>query len=561
MYVDEVKNRNGVTTTLVRESYREDGQVKKRTVANISHLPAFIRESIRQQLKGQTYVSVSDAFSVLESKQHGHVEAVMTAMKRLKVAQLIDRKPSRERDLVLGMIAARIIDPGSKLATTQSWKSTSLPRTLGLEDATEDHLYHAMDWLLEQQPAIEKRLAKRHLEPCGLVLYDLTSSYVEGTKCPLASRGYSRDGKPKKLQVNYGILTDEEGRPVAVNVYEGRTTDPTTVQDQLKKLKEDFDIDTVVFVGDRGMLAQTVIDKLIEEETVEWITALKSGGLRKLHTEGSLQMGLFDKTNIFEFTSEHFPGERLVACRNEELGTHRARKRLEMLNATIDELAKVQSMVQRGKLKGKGKIGVRAGRVINKFKMAKHFALEIRDGHFSYHIKQDSVSAEAALDGIYVIRTSVAEESIPRDDVVRHYKRLTRVERTFRSMKMSGLQVRPIYHRTEPRVRAHIFLCMLAQYVQWHMRHAWRSLLFAEEVDTLDQRHPVNPSKPSEQVKAKKASKQTADGLPVHSFRTLLRHLSGIVKNTCKVENGGCFEATTIPDPLQERALRLLQAL
>jgi len=560
MHVERIKNRNGVITTLVRESYRDDGKVRKRTVANITHLPAEIQQSIERQLKGERHVP-SSSFEVTRARSHGHVQAVIDTMKRLDFDRILGPGSRRERGLIKALIAARILDPASKLATVSAWGTTTLPELFDVTSSTEDALYEAMDKLLKRQPAIEKRLAKRHLEPCGLVLYDLTSSYVEGTQCPLASRGYSRDGKPHKLQINFGVLTDEVGRPVAVDVYDGRTADPSTVKDQLTKVKDTFGLDLVVFVGDRGMLAQTIIDDMQDRQGFEWITALKSGSLRKLQTEGSLQLDLFDERNIFEFTSEQYPDERLVACRNPALAERRANKRREMLDATKDELKKIQQSVKAGRLNGEGKIGIRVGRVINKYKMAKHFTLEITDDSIDFKLNDASIREESALDGLYVIRTSIAGDTMACDDVVRNYKRLTRVEKTFRSMKTSGLEVRPIYHRTESRVRAHIFLCMLAQYVQWHMQFAWRSLLFADEVDSGDFRDPVAPAQPSQAVKKKKIRKKTEDGLPVQNFKGLLRKLSTITKNTCRMPSGETFESMAKPDELQTRAFELIQAL
>jgi len=560
MHVERIKNRNGVITTLVRQSYRDDGKVRKRTVANITHLPAEIQLSIARQLKGETQLPAS-AFEVVGSRSHGHVQAVVETMRRLDFDRVLGPGKGRQRELVKALVAARLLEPASKLATASALDNSTLAETFGVKGATEDALYDAMDWLIDRQPTIEKRLARRHLEPCGLVLYDLTSSYVEGTECPLATRGYSRDGKPQKLQVNFGVITDEMGRPIAVDVYEGRTADPATVKDQLRKVRSAFGLEQVVFVGDRGMLAQTVIDDIRDYEGFEWITALKSGSLRKLRAEGDLQLDLFDERNIFEFTSELYPDERLVACRNPALARRRAVKRREMLEATTAELRRIQESVKAGRLVEGGKIGVRVGRVINKYKMAKHFELDISDGQLAFHIDEDSVREESSLDGLYVIRTSVPAEAIGRDDVVRSYKRLTKVERDFRSMKASGLEVRPIFHRTEPRVRAHIFLCMLAQYVQWHMRHAWRELLFAEPTDATDTRDPVAPAQPSPTAKRKKARKKTEDGLPVHSFKGLLRKLATITKNTCKMPSGETFEQITRANALQTRAFELLKAL
>ena len=477
---------------------------------------------------------------------------------------MIASRRSRERDLVLGMIAARLLAPSSKLQTTRWWSTTSLPQCLGIEDATQDDLYKAMDWLLERQPAIEKKLAKKHLDPCGIVLYDLTSTWVEGKTCPLAARGYSRDGKKDKLQVNFGLLTDEDGRPVSVSVYPGNTGDPSTVQDQVRKLKEEYGLDLVIFVGDRGMVTQTQVEHFIEQDGVEWITALKSGSIQKLRTEGSLQLGLFDDQNLFEFESEHYPGERLVACRNIELAERRAHKRRSLIAATKKELAPIQRSIRKGRLVGKDKIGLRVGRVINKYKVAKHFKLEIEHSKLTYRVRRDKVEAEAALDGIYISRTSVPAEVFSTEDTVRHYKRLTKVEKSFRSMKTVDLLVRPIFHYAEPRVRAHIFLCMLAYYVQWHLREAWSSLLFANEVDTLPDRDPVARACPTEQGRQKARTRLNEDGLPVQSFASLIDNLGTIARNYCRRRGANAdetFEMTTTPNELQTRALELIRQM
>ncbi|MEL6341441.1 MAG: IS1634 family transposase [Myxococcota bacterium] len=561
MHLNRVRNQNGVETVLVRETYREDGKVRKRTLANVTHLPPQTQELIARSLAGEALVPAS-AFEIEQSRQHGHVEAVVAAMRKLKLDRLLCSTPCRERDLAMTLIAARILEPDSKLGTTRWWRTTTLLESLGIDPGTsENDLYRAMDWLEERQPAIEARLAKRHLEPCGLVLYDLTSTYVEGTKCDLAARGHNRDGKHGKLQVNFGMITDEDGRPISVSIYPGNTADPSTVQDQIHTIRNNFGIDLFVFVGDRGMIAQTAVDRFKEQVDVEWITALKSGAIAKLHAGGDLQMSLFDKRDLFEFTSPQFPGERLVACRNPLLADRRARKRIDMLNATRRALAKVRRMVRSGRLKGRDAIGVRVGRVINKYKMAKHFKLTITDTQFRYRIRRDSVAKEASVDGLYVIRTSVPE-AISTADVVRHYKRLTKVEKDFRAMKMTGLEVRPIYHRTERRVRAHIFLCMLALYVRWHMQRAWRPLLFAEETDTLPTRDPVKPAKPTRQATAKKSSKKTTDDLKLNSFCSLLRNLATITKNTCRTsKRSPTFEVITRRSALQARALKLINAM
>lgn len=565
MYITAVPNRGAKPTQLLRESYRENGKVKNRTLANLSKLPPEAIDALRRVLAGEALVSAQEAVDIECSAQHGHVEAVLTAIKRLGLDEIISSRRCAERDLVIAMIAARILAPASKLETTRWWESTTLLEELGLPEVREDALYAAMDWLLQRQPEIEKKLAAKHLEPCGLVLYDLSSTYVEGTACPLAALGYNRDGKKGKLQINFGLLTDEDGRPVAVSVYEGRVGDPSTVRDQIKTLKERFELDLLVFVGDRGMVTQKQIESFEDEGGIEWITALKSGAIKKLQTQGHLQLGLFDERNIFEVESPLFPGERLVACRNPELAEHRARKRESLISATKKELEKVRAMVDRGSLTGRAEIGLRIGRVINKHKVAKHFKLEIGERVFSYRVREEKVRAEAALDGIYVIRTSVPREIISTEDAVRHYKKLARVERAFRSMKSVSLKVRPIYHWLEHRVRAHILLCMLAYYVEWHMRRAWAELLFAEEEDDLDTRDPVAPAEPSTVARAKARKKKNAAGLAVQSFKSLLGRLAGIVRNSCHRKNAPnaepSFSMTTRPNPLQARALELIRAL
>ena len=565
MYITKIPNRGGTPTTLLRESYREDGKVKNRTLANLSKVPEHAVEVLRRALKGEELVAAEDAFEIKRSVPHGDVDAVMTAVRKLGLDRMISSRRCRERDLVLAMIAARIVDPGSKLKTTRWLQTTSLAETLELTDADENDLYAAMDWLEKRQPGIEKRLAKKHLEDCGLVLYDLSSTWFEGRKCDLAKRGYSRDGKKGKLQINFGLVTDEEGRPVSVSVYPGNTADPATVQDQVKKLQEDYGLEQVVFVGDRGMVTQTRIDEFVEQDGVEWITALKSGALRKLRSEGSLQLGLFDEKNLFEFESSQYPNERLVACRNPELATRRKRKRQSLMDATKKELDRIQASVSAGRLEGKAEIGLRVGRVINKYKVAKLFKLDIESNSFHYRVRQERVAAEAGLDGIYIIRTSLPADVMSAADTVRHYKRLTKVEKSFRSMKTVDLQVRPIYHYAEQRVRAHIFLCMLAYYVEWHLRAAWASLLFANETDTLPTRDPVAPAEPTRAARRKAAEKRTVDGHTVHSFRSLLRHLSTVVQNHCRRPNAPKSESgwvmTTQPDALCRRAFKLLESL
>ncbi len=569
MYVTEVPNRGKRPTVLLRESYRDEGKVRNRTLANLTHLPSHILDVVKRAAKNETLVNAADAFQVTRSRHHGHADAVLTAMSRLGLDRLIAAEPSRQRDLVMGMIASRILAPKSKLETTRWWNTTTLAAELGIEDADENELYGAMDWLVERQDRIEEKLARRHLEPAGLVLYDLSSTYMEGTTCPLAKRGHNRDGKQGKLQVNFGLLTDGDGRPVAVRVYEGNVADPKTVPDQVRALKERFNVDLVIFVGDRGMLTEAHIDNFKSTATdsagIEWITALKSGALRRLKAEGVLQLGLFDEKNLFAIESREFPGERLVACRNPELQKHRAKKRLDLIAATKRELEHVQEMVSAGRLRGKAEIGLRVGRVINKYKVAKHFKLKIEQTSFHYSVRADRVAAEAALDGIYVVRTSVPSEVMEDAEVVRCYKRLTRVERAFRSMKTVDLKVRPVYHRDADRVRAHIFLCTLAYYVEWHLRRAWAPLLFDDEVDSSWTRDAVARAQPSPSALKKKRTLRTADGLTVNSFHSLLDSLATVVKNECRragaANDEPAFVMTTRADPTQARALELVQAI
>jgi hypothetical protein len=553
-------------THLLRRSYREDGKVKNETVGNLSHLPSPIVDLIRRALKGETLVPVEERFEALRSLHHGHVVAVLTAMRRLGFEKLIASRRSRERDLVVALVAARILRPSSKLATTRWWHLTTLPESLGVEDASEDDLYAAMDWLLERQKGIEKKLAARHLEEGGLALFDLTSSYFEGTHCPLAARGHNRDGKRNKLQVNYGLLTDRKGRAVAVSVFEGNTGDPTTLLPQVEKLRESFEIRRIALVGDRGMISQKQIDALRKTPGIDWITALRPEALRKLLEGGHLQLGLFDERNLFELRHPDFPGERLVACRNPELAKLRAHKRQSLLDATARELETVRGMVARGRLKGEGEIGVRVGKVVNQYKVAKHFHLDIREDGFDYRIKEEQVTAEAALDGIYVVRTSLPKKRLDAADTVRSYKSLSDVERAFRSLKTIDLHMRPIHHWLEKRVRAHIFLCMLAYYVEWHMIEAWRPLLFCDEdQEAKKSRDPVAPAKRSEKALRKVHSRRLDDGTVAHSFQTLLLDLSAIVRNICRIPGAGedapTFHVVTQQSPQQQRAYDLLETI
>lgn len=561
------KYKNKVYSThLLRRSYRQDGKVKNETLGNLSHLPDALVDLVRRSLQGETFVPLDQAFEVVASRSHGAVQAVTAAMQRLGFATLLASKTSRERDLVCAMVAARIIAPHTKLATTRWWHTTTLAEDFGVAEATEDELYAAMDWLLARQGRIEKKLAARYLGEDSLVLYDLSSSYFEGHTCPLARRGYNRDGKKGKLQVNYGLLTDNRGCPIAVSVHEGNTADPQTLMPQIDRLRHDFGLAHVVMVGDRGMISQKAVDTLRGQEGIGWITALKSGAIRKLVTQGQIQMGLFDEGNLFEFTHPDFPGERLVACRNPELAARRAHKREDLLQATERNLEKVHRMVQAGRLQGQDKIGVRVGKVVNQYHMAKHFTLAIQDNAFTFARQTQSIATEAAQDGIYVIRTSLPMERMDSADCVRHYKSLAQVERAFRTLKSVDLRIRPIHHRLETRVRAHIFLCMLAYYVEWHMREAWRGLLFADtDQAAKTTRDPVAPAGRSAKAQRKVNTRTLEDGTPAHSFTTLMDELSTMVRNTCRTPHSGLdgqtFEVVTTANPKQRRALELIQAI
>jgi transposase len=701
MYIATIPNRHSPPAILLRESYRQGGKVKTRTLTNLSHLPAHIIELIARSLKGEQFVSTSTAFEEVGSWHHGHVDAVMQAMKRLGFESLLHSRRSKERDLVVAMVVGRILEPdnehSSKLANTRWWEITTLPTILDLAGSDEDDLYAAMDWLLDRQEEIEKKLAKRHLKEGGLVLWDLTSSYFEGVTCPLAALGHNRDGKKGKLQVNYGILTDARGCPVATSVFSGNTLDHKTVMSQTEKMRDRFAIETMVLVGDRGMITEKLIDdELRQLKGLDWITALKSGSIFKLVKTGQIQLGLFDEMNLAEITSPEYPGERLVVCRNPLLTKQRAMKRQALLEATQEKLEEVHLIVEGGKLRGreaisrrldtivkkykvgealrftiredgfdlhiedkqwagliilegvfkdvkkigmlvkekklqgeketreainkilvkynlsqhvsvsisrdgvdiqtenraaaaaaalqcvceaiddialqvkngkyggKAEIGVRIGKVINKFKVAKHFILNIRDDGFDYRIDQGKVTSESALDGIYVIRTSVLKERLSAENTVRSYKSLSQLERAFRSIKTVDLKVRPIRHHLEKRVRAHIFLCMLAYYVEWHMREAWRPLLFCDEDQASKKyRDPIAPAERSPEALEKVNTKRLKDGTTVHSFQTLLKLLSQIVRNKCRVRcidsHKETFEFVTTPNEKQQRAYELLK--
>ena len=566
MHIDVVPNRGARPAYLLRESYREGARVRKRTLANLSSLSEAQILAIRAVLRGEPVSPMAEQFEAIASRAHGHVQAVRVAMQRLGLESLLAARPCAERDLVSAMVAARIIAPHTKLATTRWWHTTTLAEDFGVQEASENDLYAAMDWLLARQETIQKKLAARHLGPGSLVLYDLSSSYFEGTTCPLAKLGYNRDGKNGLLQVNYGVLTDARGCPVAVSVYEGNVADSQTLLPELKRLRKHFGIEQLVMVGDRGMVSNQAIASMQETPGVDWITALKSASIRVLVEQGHLQLDLFDERNLLELSSPDYPGERLVACRNPQLAALRAHKREELLAATERHLAPIKARVEAGKLKGADAIGLRVGRVVNQYKVAKHFELTIGAASFTFQRQRASIAAEAALDGIYIIRTSVAPARMDAAECVRNYKALANVERAFRSLKTIDLKVRPIHHRTADRVRAHIFLCLLAYYVEWHMREAWRELMFADtDQQAKATRDPVAPAKRSAAALLKVASHTLDDGTPAHSFSTLLAELATIVRNTCRTPNAAAdmptFDLLTTPNPKQQRAFELIQKI
>src|SRR5215471_207961 len=555
------RHYNGKTyeTHLLRRSYRENGKVKNETVGNLSHLPPELIDLIKRSLAGEHFLPTS-AMEIQRSLPHGHVLAVLHMLRKLGMAQLLDRSSSRERDLVLVMIAARVLKPASKLATTRLWHESTLADELGVANANEDELYAALDWLLERQDRIEARLARRHLEEGGLVLYDLSSSYLGGRHCQLARIGYSRDGKRGTLQIEYGLITDAEGRPVAIEVFEGNTGDPSTVAGQVDKLKQRFRLSDLVLVSDRGMLTSARLKALGQVEGVAWITALRSPAIRALADSGSLQLSLFDERNLAEISDPAFPGERLVVCKNPLLAQERARKREDLLRATEDKLAPIVQQVAEGKLRGAGPIGVRVGKVIDRHKVGKHFQVEITDTSLQASRKLDEIAAEAALDGIYVLRTSVPADRLDAAQVVRSYKRLAKVERAFRCFKSVDLQVRPVHHYSDDRVRAHIFLCMLAYYVRWHLEQAWAPLLFRDEMPPIPD-DPVLPARRSDQALHKASTQRQDDGSPTHSWRTLLAALATLTRNRVTPRGAppeAAFDMLASPTPLQARALSLI---
>ncbi|MGA2611658.1 MAG: IS1634 family transposase [Terriglobia bacterium] len=565
MYIETVPNRNSPPAILLREGWREGKKTLKRTLANLSHWPEPQIETLRRALRGETLVSPKDLLTTGQTSPHGHVEAVLAMIRQLDLEAVIASKRCPERDLVVAMVVQRLLSPSSKLATTREWHTTTLAEELGIQDASEDDLYQAMDWLLERQERIEQKLAARHLAEGGLVLYDVSSSSYEGRTCPLVQFGHNRDGDKLPIIV-YGVMTDGEGRPIAVEVYAGNTGDPTTVGDQVEKLRQRFGLERVVLVGDRGMLTQPQLDKLQKHPGLGWITALTSGAIRELVQKGALQLSLLDEKNLAEITSPDYPGERLVVCHNPLLEEERARKRQALLEATEKSLTKIAKEVGRRKNKPlkAAEIGLKVGKVLGHYKVGKHFDCEIGEGSFQWSRRQSSIEQEEKLDGIYVIRTSEPRQRLSAEDTVRSYKSLAEVERAFRCLKGIDLLVRPIRHRTEERVPAHIFLCLLAYYVEWHLRQAWAPLLFEDEErrEERQRRDPILPAKPSASAEAKKRSHQTAEGLPVHSFSTLLAELASRARVTYEFKSAEAkltFKQVPEPTPLQARAYELIR--
>ena len=567
MYIDIVPNRSSPPAVLLRESRREGGKIHKRTLANLSALPPEAIEALRQVLKGKALVPADEAVRIERSTPSGHVAAVLGTIRRLKLDQVLGTKPSPERDRVLAMVVARVLAPDSKLATARGLGEDSafaaLSDALGLQDVSADSLYRALDWLLERQPAIESKLAARHLKEGTLLLYDVTSTYLEGRHCPLAAHGYSRDEKPGKMQIVFGLLTTAEGCPVAVEVFAGNTADPATLASAVQKTRERFGLKRVVWVADRGLLTDKRIEvELRPDADFGWITALRAPAVQALYEEGVLQLSLFDEQDLAEISSSTFPGERLVACRNPQLGAERARKREELLRATERELQKIVKATEREKrpLRGAEKIGVRVGRVLGRFKVGKHFRLEITDTSFRFERDPERIENEARLDGVYVIRTTVPGEEMTAEAAVAAYKSLSQVERAFRSSK-TDLDIRPLHHHTEPRVRAHVFLCMLAYYVEWHLRRALAPLLFQDHdraAAAAERTSIVAKAELSPAAREKKARGRTEDGLPLHSFRTLLAELATATRSRVRVGDH-TFDQLASLTPLQERAFQLLE--
>ncbi len=571
MYIESVPNRNSPPAILLRESYRENGKVRKRTLCNLSDWSTAHVEGLRGVLKGGTVVAPDrDAFTVTRSLPHGHAALALGTARKIGLDTMLGPEGNRCRDLVLAMIVARIIDPGSKLAAARALSpetaTSSLGTILGLGEVDEDELYTALDWLRERQPAIETALANRHLKNGTLVLYDVSSSYMEGSHCPLAHRGYSRDGRKGTLQIVYGLLCAPDGCPVAIEVFDDNTGDPKTLAVQVGKLKQRFGLDHVVLVGDRGMITQARLTEDVKTAGLDWITALRGPAIKDLVKGGVLQLSLFDERDMASITSPDFPDERLIVCRNPDLATKRAHKRQELLDATERDLARVQTAVTRARkpLRGAANIALAVGAAIEKHKMRKHFDLDITDAKFTFTRKTDAIASEAATDGIYIVRTSLASEVLDDAAAVRSYKSLSQVERAFRCIKTVDLQVRPVHHWLADRVRAHVFLCMLAYYLEWHMRRKLAPLLFDDtDKDAAEaaRESVVAKAQRSPPAIRKQTTGITAEGTPVHSFRTLLADLATLARNTIVTAVAPNLPLTvyTRPTRVQQRAFELAE--
>jgi len=561
MHVSTTTRRSGdreYTATLLRRSYRQDGKVKKETLANLSHLPAEAIDAIRRVLRGETLMAIDEAFQIERSLPAGHVNAALAMARRLELPKLLDSRSCRERDLCLAMIVGRVIAPASKLGTIRTFGQSTLADELGVTGCDEDDLYRAMDWLLERQARIEDRLAGRHLREGEMVLYDVSSSYFEGRTCPLGKLGYSRDGQKGLPQIIYGLLCDNEGRPVAIEVFSGELHDDKTLPSQLSKLKDRFGLAQVVVVADRGMVTKANIELLTDTDGVDWITALKAPTIKKLARAGVFQPSLFDEQNLGEITDPaQFPGERLIVCRNPLVGAQRSRKREELLSATEADLGVLAHRVTQGTLTGADQIGLAAGPALKRYRMSKHFQVQITDTTFTYQRKAHEISTEAALDGFYILRTSLPAEKLATEDVVRAYKNLEQAERAFGSIKGPDLQIRPIHHHLADRVKAHVLICMLAYYLTWHLKAAWKPLLFSDEDRPINP-DPVAKAERSPAAQQKAHTKRTASGAPAHSYRTLLTELATQARNTTRLAGQNTtFEKLTQPTPLQADALRL----
>jgi transposase len=570
MYIEAVPNRNSPPAILLRESFRHQGKVRKRTLCNLSGWSPAHVEGLRGVLKGGTVIPAGhDGFTVTRSLPHGHVAAALGTARKIGLDRILGPDGNRCRDLVLAMLIGRILDPVSKLAAARTLSpataASSLGEALGLGMVDEDELYAALDWLGERQPAIETALARRHLQNGTLVLYDVSSSYMEGSRCPLAKRGYNRDGKKGTLQIVYGLLCAPDGCPVAIEVFGGNTGDPTTLATQIDKLKQRFGLSHVVLVGDRGMITEARISEDIKSAGLDWITALRAPAIKELLNSGALQLTLFDTRDMASITSPDFPDERLVVCRNPDLAAERTRKREELLAATEKDLTAIKARVgrKRDPLRGTAEIALAVGAVLNTNKMKKHFDLTITDDAFSYARKTAEIAAEAATDGLYVVRTSLPEATLGDADTVRSYKSLARVERAFRCIKTVDLNVRPVYHWLEGRVRAHVLLCMLAYYLEWHMRRCLAPMLF-DDTDE-DEAEALRSSVVAQAQRSKAAVKKqttgmTPDGLPVHSFRTLLADLATLARNTIITAISPLYPLTVVtrPTPVQQKAFDLL---